>query len=173
MDLKDKYIAGKSSKINVMSTVEEINESEDIHEESQATATSAIKPRLRIMTRDSAYDSSENLYHTYNELENLENSKEDIQDVGDPTEPTENWLKISDSINKDLQHSNLILSKAIEEKDENLAKIEKEKENLQQSNKSLKEECERLEKNLKLANMQLQVENRTNITFQNCNKGLE
>ena len=93
MDLKDKYIAGKSSKINVMSTVEEINESEDIHEESQATVASAIKPRLRIMTRDSAYDSSENLYHTYNELENLENSKEDIQDVGDPTETTENWLK--------------------------------------------------------------------------------
>ena len=66
MDLKDKYTAGKSSKINAMSTMEEINESEDIHEESQATATSAIKPRLRIMTRDTAYNSSENLYHTNN-----------------------------------------------------------------------------------------------------------
>ena len=116
MDLKDKYTAGKSSKINAMSTMEEIKE--DIQEETQAIATSAIKPRLRIMTRDSAYDSSENLYHTNNELENFENSKEDIQDinVGDPTETTENWLKISDNINKDLQHTNLLLNKAIEEK---------------------------------------------------------
>ena len=149
MDLKVRYTAGDSSKVIAMSTMEEIKESEEgIQEESQAAATSAIKPRLRIMTIDSAYDSSENLYHSksINELENLENSKEDIQDrnVGEPTETTENWLKISDSINKDLQQTNLLLNTAIEEKKEKLAKIENEKENLQQSNKSLKEECERL-----------------------------
>ena len=67
-----------------------------------------------------------------------------MQDINfsKPTETTENWLKISDNMNKDLQHTNLLLNKAIEEKEEKLAKIENEKENLQQSYKSLKEECE-------------------------------
>ena len=144
------------SKINAMPTMEGIKESEEeIQEETQAIVTSAVKPRLRILTRDSAYDSSENLHHISNELKNLEISKEDIQDenVGDPTETTEKWSKISDNINKDLQHQNFLLNKAIEEKEEKLARIENEKENLQISNKSLKEECERLEKNLKLTNM--------------------
>ena len=164
------------SKINAMPTMEEIKESkEEIQEETQAIVTSAVKPRLRILTRDSAYDSSENLHHLSSELKNLEISKEDIQDenVGDPTETTEKWSKISDNINKDLQHQNFLLNKAIEDKEEKLAKIENEKENLQISNKSLKEECERLEKNLKLTNMQLEIANRANITFEGLEKDKE
>merc|ERR1711909_150402 len=138
MDTNSKDMTGKSSNTKAISNLEDIEElDEGIWSKSPTVDTSVI-PRSRRTTRDSAFESTEDLskseakYVFRNEIKD----KKNVLTQDETRIPAEDCQKPSDNINTDLKNENKSLIEDIKNKDEKL-------QGLLKDNNTLEEKCKR------------------------------
>ena len=161
MDTNSKNMTGKSSNMNAISNLEDIEElQEEIWSKSSKIDTSVI-PRSRMRTGDSAYESIEDLSNLEGKyvFRNEVKDKKNVLSQDGIRIPGEDWQKPSDNINTDLQNENKSLIEDIKNKDEELKSLLKD-------NNTLKEKCKSLELNLEVVNMQLSINIRASDTIE-------